>query len=138
MINEYSRLFLIDAVSKYRNAEHEMWDIYCARTRHAHDDAAAYLCAAVEAFLENDDENFRDILNRAAWNGEETPLDEGLVEQLKERAKQIDKEHEPKLITVEELTERLKPVEKEYKPMTEEDIKGFKEFMAQIEADKKK
>lgn len=127
MINEYSRLFLIDAVSKYRNAEHEMWDIYCARTRHAHDDAAAYLCAAVEAFLENDDENFRDIINRAAWSGEETPTDEGLVEKLKERAMQIDKEHEPKYISVEEFTERLKPVEKEYKPMTEEDIKGFKE-----------
>lgn len=137
MINEYSRLFLIDAVSKYRNAEHEMWDIYCARTRHAHDEAAAHLCAAVEAFLENDDENFREILNRAAWNGEDIPTDEGLVEQLKERALQIDKEHEPKFITVEELTERLKPAEKEYRPMTEEGVRNFKELIAQIEADRK-
>ena len=114
MINEHSRLFLIDAVSKYRNAEHEMWDIYCARTRHAHDDAAAYLCAAVEAFLESGDESFREILNRAAWNGEKVPTDAGLVEILKRRAKLIDEEHKPKFITVEELTERLKPVEKEY------------------------
>lgn len=82
MINEYSRMFLMDAVSKYRNAEHEMWDLYCARTRHAHDVAAAYLCSAVEAFLENGDEDFRDILNRAAWNGEKTPTDEGLVEEV--------------------------------------------------------
>ena len=79
----------------------------------------------------------REILNRAAWNGEDIPTDEGLVEQLKERALQIDKEHEPKFITVEELTERLKPAEKEYRPMTEEGGRNFKELIAQIEADRK-
>ena len=88
-------------------------------------------------FLENDDENFREILNRAAWNGEKVPADAELVEILKRRAKLIDEEHKPKFITMEELTERLKPAEKEYRPMTEEGGRNFKELIAQIEADRK-
>lgn len=130
-------MFLLDAVCRYRKIEQEMLDLYCSRTHHAHDDAADYLCAAIEAFLENDDEDFRHILKRATWNGEETPTDESLVGQLKERAIQIDKEHKPRFTTVEQLTERLKPVCKKWKPMTEEDIKGLNEFIAQVEADRK-
>lgn len=106
-------MFLIDAVRKYRNSEYELWKNYCERTRHAHDDAANYLCAAVEAFLENDDESFRDILNRACWNGEQRPTDDSLVKRLKRLAKRIDKNHRPEFVALKTLTERLKPVAKE-------------------------
>ena len=137
-------MFLIDAVSKFRKTEREMWDIYCARTCHAHDAAADYLCAAVEVFLKNDDENFRDILNRECWNrsseGKNPPdlTDELLVRRLKSRAKRIVRKHRPEFVSIDVLSERLKPVERKWKPMTEEDIKSFKEFANQIEADRKK
>ena len=132
-------MFLIDAVSKYRNTEHEMWDIYCERTRHAHDDAADYLCAAVEVFLKNDDEDFRDILNRACWNGEKKPTDEILVKRLKRRAKRIVKKHRPEFVSPEELSKRLKPVVKKWKskPMSEEEIASFQEFMDMIKDQRK-
>ena len=127
-------MFLIDAVSKYRNTEHEMWDIYCERTRHAHDDAADYLCAAVETFLKSDDESFRDILNRACWNGEKKPTDEILVKRLKRRAKRIVKNHRPEFVTAETLTKRLKPIVKVWKskPMSEEEKASFHAFLEEI------
>lgn len=137
-------MFLIDAVSKFRKTEHEMWDIYCARTCHAHDDAADYLCAAVEVFLKNDDEDFRDILNRECWNSSSAGrnpgvlTDELLVKRLKSRAKRIVRKHCPEFISPEELSKRLKPVVKKWRPMTEEEIKSFNEFIAQIEAERKK
>lgn len=137
-------MFLIDAVSKYRKTEHKMWDIYCARTRHAHDDAADYLCAAVEVFLKNDDEDFRDILNRECWNRSSAGRnpgvlsDELLVKRLKRRAKRIVRKHRPEFVSLEELSKRLKPVVKKWRPMTDEEIKSFNEFIAQIEADRKK
>ena len=144
MINKYSRMFLIDAVCRYRKTEKEMLDLYCARTHHAHDDAAVYLCAAVEAFLKNDDEDFRDILNRECWNqscvGQHPAVltDELLVKRLKSRAKRIVRRHRPEFVSLEILSKRLKPVVRKWKPMTEEDIKGFNEFIAQVEADRKK
>ena len=144
MINLYSRMFLIDAVSKFRNTEREMWDVYCARTRHAHDDASDYLCAAVEVFLKNDDEDFRDILNRETWNipperrGYTVLTDEHLVKRLKRRARRIVRKHRPEFVSPEELSKRLKPVVKKWRSMTEDEIKSFHEFIAQIEADRKK
>ena len=137
-------MFLIDAVSKFRNTEREMWDVYCARTRHAHDDASDYLCAAVEVFLKNDDEDFRDILNRECWNRSSSGKnpgvlsDELLVKRLKRRARRIVRKHRPEFVSPEELSKRLKPVVKKWRTMTEEEIKSFHEFIAQIEAERKK
>lgn len=133
MISEHAREFLLDAVKRYRDSVNDLYDHINTTTKAEVGNAADYMCAAIEAFLEDDNESYRDRLNTACWNGEEPPTDESMLAELKARAEELAPgicSEERK--TLDELREQFKPITRPRKSLTEEDRRSIEEFVEKI------